>query len=73
MSVLNLAKGGLADVALALVAVLVMVHPPPSVVVTMRHHTGMAFVVNVVSGVHPGVQPLLNLPHVLSGGGVESG
>ena len=38
---------------------------------TMRDHAGVRVVVNVVAGVHPGVQPLLNLPHVLSGSCVK--
>ena len=58
---------------MTLVAVLVMVLPPPGVVVTVGQHTGMVCVVNMVSGVHPGVQLPLDLTHVLSGGGVESG
>jgi len=48
---------------------LVMIHPPPGVVVPVAHHARVRVVVDVVSRVHPGVQLLLNLPHILSTSG----
>ena len=56
---------------LSTVAMLVMVHPPPGVVVPVAHHARVRVVVDVVSRVHPGVQLLLNLPHILSTSGVK--
>ena len=52
---------------------LVMVLPPPAVVVLMAHHARVRVVVDMVSRVHPSIQLLLNLRHILSTSGEEIG
>jgi len=65
-AVTSLSQGHLAHNSATLVAVGVVVLPPPVIVVAMVERTGAVVGVQTVAGVHPNLEVLLDYAHVLA-------